>query len=144
MASIRKEISTKASLEDVWAALRDVGALHTRLVPRFVVDTRLEFDTRVVTFGNGMVVREKIVTIDEKERRVVWSAMGEPFTHHNASAQALANARGGTTVIWIADLLPDEATTSIASMMEQGAKIMKQTLDRLAGQKEKIAQTRIA
>jgi len=28
MASIRKEISTKASLEDVWAALRDVGALQ--------------------------------------------------------------------------------------------------------------------
>jgi len=28
MASIRKEISTKARLEDVWAALRDVGALQ--------------------------------------------------------------------------------------------------------------------
>ena len=143
MASIRKEISTKASLEDVWAALRDVGALHTRLVPGFVVDTRLRFDARVVTFGNGMVVREKIVTIDERERRVVWSAMGEPFAHHNASAQAFANAGGGTTVIWIADLLPDEATKSIAPMMEQGAKIMKKTLDRLADQKQEIADTRV-
>ena len=137
MASIRKEISTKARLADVWAALRDVGALHTRLVPGFVTDTRLEFGARIVTFGNGMVVRERIVTIDEDEHRVVWSAIGKPLTHHNASAQALANARGGTTVVWIADLLPDEAATTVASMMEQGAAIMKQTLDRLAGEKQK-------
>lgn len=33
MASIWKEISTSASPDDVWAALRDIGALHTRLVP---------------------------------------------------------------------------------------------------------------
>lgn len=136
MASIRKEISTKASLDDVWAALRDVGALHTRLVPGFVADTRLESGARIVTFGNGMVVRERIVTVDEDERRVVWSAASELLAHHNASAQALANASGGTTVIWIADLLPDEAATAIAPMMEQGMAIMKQTLDRAAEEKK--------
>ena len=110
----------------MWDALRDVGALHTRLVPGFVTDTRLEFGARIVTFGNGMVVREQIVTVDEDKHRVVWSAIGM-LRHHNASAQALANVRGGTTVVWIADLLPDEATATIASMMEQGATIMKQT-----------------
>jgi carbon monoxide dehydrogenase subunit G len=137
MASIRKEISTKASPEDVWTALRDVGALHTRLVPGFVVDTHLESDARIVTFGNGMVVRERIVTIDENERRVVWSATGGPLTHHNGSAHAVSDGRGGTTVLWIADLLPDEAAAAIAPMMEQGAAVMKQTLDRLADQKHK-------
>ena len=132
MASIRKEISSKARPDDTWAALRDIGALHTRLVPGFVVDTRLEPGARIVTFGNGMVVREQIVTIDETERRVVWSATGGPLTHHNASAQVFANAEGGTTVVWIADLLPDEAAGGVAAMMEQGMAIMKQTLDRLA------------
>lgn len=119
-------------MEDVWDALRDIGALHTRLVPGFVIDTRLEDDARVVTFGNGMIVRERIVTIDEESRRVVWSATGGSLTHHNASAQAFANAKGGTTVVWIADLLPDEAAEPMAAMMEQGLTVMKQTLDRLA------------
>ena len=76
MASIRKEISTTADADDVWDALRDVGALHTRLVPGFVTDTKLEPGARIVTFGNGMVARELIVTVDESERRVVWSGVG--------------------------------------------------------------------
>jgi Polyketide cyclase / dehydrase and lipid transport len=132
MASIRKEISTKASPDDVWDALRDVGALHTRLVPGFVTDTRLEPGARVVTFGNGMVVRELIVSIDETERRLVWSARRGSLMHHNGSAQALAEADGLTKVVWIADLLPDEAAGAIGAMMEQGMAVMKQTLDRLA------------
>ena len=136
MASIRKEISTKARPDDVWAALRDVGALHTRLVPGFVTDTRLEPGARIVTFGNGMVVRELIVTIDEGERRVVWSAVGGSLTHHNGSAQAVPAANGETTVVWIADLLPDDAAGTVSAMMEQGMAAMKNTLDRAAARRQ--------
>ena len=132
MASIRKEISTKARPEDAWDALRDIGALHTRLVPGFVTNTRLEPGARIVTFGNGMVARELIVTIDDGERRLVWSAVGGLLTHHNGSAQVLVDANGLTKVVWIADLLPDEAASAISAMMEQGVAVMKQTLDRLA------------
>jgi len=132
MASIRKEILTSASPEQVWAALRDVGALHTRLVPGFVVDTRLEPGERIVTFGNGMVVREPIVDVDDEARRLVWSAIGGPLTHYNASAQVFATADGQTRVVWIADLLPNEAAGLVGEMMEQGMSVMKVTLDRLA------------
>jgi hypothetical protein len=68
MASIHKEISTTARIEDVSDALRDIAALHTRLVPRFVLDTKLEPGVRILTFANGMVVRELIVSVDAKER----------------------------------------------------------------------------
>jgi hypothetical protein len=74
MASIRREILVEARPEHVWAAVRDVGALHRRLVPGFVVDTRLETGARVVTFGNGMVIRELIVDLDDGARRLAWSA----------------------------------------------------------------------
>src|SRR4029079_1892730 len=87
MASIRKEIVTSAQPDAAWDAIRDVGALHTRLVPGFVIDTRLEPGSRVVTFGNGMVVREPIVDIDDRERRLVWGAIGGPLTHYNGAVQ---------------------------------------------------------
>lgn len=133
MASIRKEISTSAPAAEVWDALRDLGALHTRLVPGFVTETRLEPGARVVTFVNGMVVREMIVSVDENQRRVVWSATGGSLTHHNGSAQVTINASGETTVVWVADLLPDEAARAIEVMMDQGISVMKRTLDRLGG-----------
>ena len=87
MASIRKEILVNAPSQAVWDALKDVGALHTRLVPGFVTDTRLEPGARVVTFGNGQVVRELIVDLNEKDRRLVWAVVDKPFQHYNASAQ---------------------------------------------------------
>jgi hypothetical protein len=132
MASIRKELLTKSSADEVWAALRDIGALHTRLVPGFVVDTKLEPGGRIVTFGNGMVIREPIIDIDDSAMRLVWSAIGGPLTHYNASAQVFANKDGQTKLVWIADLLPNEAADSIGQMMEQGMTVMKATLDRLA------------
>ena len=132
MATIRREILTAARPDDVWEALRDVGALHTRLVPGFVTDTRLEPGARVVTFYNAMVVREAIITVDDDERRIAWSASGGSLTHHNASAQVFSDSRGAARVVWIADILPNEAEGAIAAMIDRGMAAMKQTLDRLA------------
>jgi carbon monoxide dehydrogenase subunit G len=130
MASIRKEISIDARPEDVWAAVRDVGALHTRLVPGFVVDTRLEEGARVVTFGNGTVARELIVDVDDGARRLVWSVVGGRFTHHNASAQVFSDGEGRSRFVWTADLLPHDLARDIDALMEQGSAVIKKTLER--------------
>jgi carbon monoxide dehydrogenase subunit G len=129
MASIRKEIETRAPPEDVWDAIRDIGALHTRLVPGFVVDTRLEPDARIVTFGNGMKVREPIVDVNDEARRLVWSAEGAGLTHYNASVQVFAGPGNGSRIVWIADLLPHDMKGPIEAMIEQGMAVMKKTLD---------------
>ena len=70
MASIHKEILIDASPDHVWDALRDFGALHTRLVPGFVTDTKLDGDGRIVTFSNGTVAREILVDCDDTKRRL--------------------------------------------------------------------------
>ncbi|MBV9939485.1 MAG: SRPBCC family protein [Acidobacteriaceae bacterium] len=132
MGSIRKQIITKASTHETWSALCDVGALHTRLVPGFVVDTKLEADARIVTFGNGLVIRESIVAISDDMRRVVWSATTEQLKHYNGSAEVVTSGDGQTRVVWTADFLPDEAAPWIDSMMEQAITVMRKTLDRLA------------
>ena len=129
MASIRKEIPLEVSAEHAWDAVRDVGALHHRLVPGFVVDTRVEADARVVTFGNGMVVRELIVDLDDGSRRLAWSARGGRLSHHNASVQVFSEGNGRCRLVWIADLLPNELAGDIGMMIEQAASIMKPTLE---------------
>ena len=131
MASIRKEIVIEASPKRVWDAVRDVGAVHERLAPGFVVDTRLEAGARVVTFANGLIARELIVDVDDEARRLAWAVVGSPrLTHHNASMQVFDDGDRGSRVVWIADLLPDEIAGTIAAMIEEGLGTMKKTLER--------------
>jgi carbon monoxide dehydrogenase subunit G len=129
MATIRKQLVTTARPEAVWDAIRDIGALHTRLVPGFVVDTRLEPGARIVTFANGTVIKEPIVTIDDEERRLVWTAEGGSVKHYNASVQVFSEGTG-SRVVWLADFLPHEAAQVVGPMMEQGMAAMKTALDR--------------
>jgi hypothetical protein len=129
MASIREEISIAAPPSEVWAALRDWGALHERLVPGFVLDTRLDGADRIVTFFNGSVLREVLIDLDDDARRLVWSIVDGPYTHHNASAQVLPDGERSSLFVWIADLLPDELATTTAGLMAQGTRVVKQTLE---------------
>ena len=129
MATIQKDIAIDRDSSTVWDAVRDVGAIHRRLVPGFVVDCRLEGDSRIITFANGMVVREVIVTVDDEACRHAWSARGEPFTHHNASLQIFTDGAAKCRVVWIADLLPNEVSDKVEEMMSEGLSVMKRTLE---------------
>jgi hypothetical protein len=131
MASIRKEIPLNVGADRVWDVLRDVGAVHRRLAPEFVVDTRLEGDSRVVTFANGMVARELIVDVDDNARRVAYAVVDGQPTHHNASMQVFADGEDRSRLVWITDLLPNELAPTIGGMVEQGTAVMKRTLERL-------------
>lgn len=130
MASVRREILIEAPPEDVWAAVADFGAPHQRLVPGFVVETRLDGDDRIVTFFNGAVAREALVDSDDEQRRLVWSVTqsGLGLTHHNASAQVFDEPGGATRFVWITDVLPHEAATPIGQMMDRGIEVLRQTL----------------
>jgi carbon monoxide dehydrogenase subunit G len=129
MATIRREIEIARSKEFVWDAIRDVGAIHKRLVVGFVVDCKLEGDWRTVTFANGMVVRELIVDVDDETCRHSWAARAETLTHYNASVQVFPEGADRCRVVWIADLMPNEAAPPIAAMIQQGLEAMKKTLE---------------
>jgi carbon monoxide dehydrogenase subunit G len=130
MATIHREIHIAARPETVWNALRDVGNIHRRVCPGFVTDCRMEGDAaRIVTFGNGMQVKELIVSLDDAARRVAWSAVGGRLSHHNASLQVFADGQG-TRAVWIADLLPNELAGAIAGMIDEGLSAMKRTLEK--------------
>ena len=110
MATIRKEIRSPRSAPEVWALLRDFAAVHN-LAKGFVTATELEpSGARMVTFANGMQVREWLVSADEGERRLVYAITDSPnFTHYSAAAQVVEVPNGLThrlTVLLVCQPLP--------------------------------------
>src|SRR6202022_886016 len=91
MASIHKDIPIDANPADVWAAVRDFGYPHRRLVPGFVLDARLDGEARIVAFANGNVARELLVDCDETRRRLVYAVVSERVKQNSASGQVLAD-----------------------------------------------------
>jgi polyketide cyclase/dehydrase/lipid transport protein len=129
MASIRKELIVDAPADHVWAALRDIGQVHTRLAREFVIDTRLDGDSRLVTFANGEVVRERIVDIDDRARRLAYAVVDWRTTHHNASFQVTPDGDGRSRLTWITDMLPDSLADLVGGFVDQGCVAIKRTLE---------------
>ena len=132
MASIQKDIIIDANPRDVWDALRDFGALHTRLVPGFVTDTRIDGDARIVTFENGTVAREILVDCDDNKRRLVYAIVSERIKQHSASAQVFDEGDGRTRFVWTADVLPNEVAPYMDAQMDLGLQAMQKALERSA------------
>ena len=130
MASISKRIPVGTDADTVWAALRDVGNAHHVFGP-VLTDCRLVDDhTRVVTFANGMVVHERIVDVDDDARRLAYTVLDGPFTHHHATFAVDAEPDGTSVLSWVSDLLPDEAAPMVEDLMEQGALAAQHALGR--------------
>lgn len=132
MASIHIERLIDAPADQVWDAIRDVGAVHTRLVPGAIVDTVLEGDARIVTLASGTVLREVLVDLDDVRRRFVYSIRSEKLTHHNGSNQIFDDGEGRCRFVWIVDVLPDAVADTIREMMNGSADIVKATMEQAA------------
>ena len=90
---------------------------------------KIEGNTRVVTFGNGMIAREEIVSVDPTQHRVAWAVVGQQFRHYNGAAWVESDPKGGSRFFWSADLLPDEFAPQVEEMMTAGIEVVKQTLE---------------
>jgi len=130
MATLRKQIDVTAPPAAAWAAVREFGALHQRLVPGFVKDCVLEQEgaVRLLTFGNGMQVRERLVTRDDATRRLVYTTEGGKASHYNAVVEVFEGVGGGSRLVWTIDLLPDTIAPLIDGMMGMGAQAMQGAL----------------
>jgi hypothetical protein len=128
MATIRKEFTSPRSADEVWAKLRDFSAVH-ELAKGFVVATEMEpAGSRVVTFANGMKIREWPVSSDDGARRLVYAITDSPnYQHYSASAQVFEEG-GGSRFVWVVDFLPDAAAPAQNAAMEAGAKAMAAAL----------------
>ena len=131
MASISKEITIGCNADDVWEVIGDFATGPSRMAPGYVVDTRIEADTRVVTFIDGTVAREQFVALDHENRRIVYAVVGDSLqpAHDNASMQVLADGEGHCRLIWIHDVLPDDLAPTLDAAMTHGGAIIKQIFE---------------
>jgi hypothetical protein len=129
MASIYKQLAVEVSTETAWAALRRVGDAH-RLFAPVLVDGQLDGDTRTVRFANGMVVRERVLDIDDVRHRVAYTVLDGPgMTYHHASMQVVDAGPGRCDFVWITDFLPLDIGGNLAPLIEQGSAALKRNLE---------------
>ena len=128
MATLSKQIALDTGAANAWSAIRDFGHVHTRVAPGFL--TRLEMDKgdRVLTFFNGLEARERLVTVDDEQCRLVYSVVEGRPTHYNAAVQVFPEG-GGSRLVWTIDLLPDELAPAISGMMDHALPCMKTALE---------------
>jgi carbon monoxide dehydrogenase subunit G len=127
MATLRKEIPVAGSAASVWQALRDFGQVHTRVAPGFLTDLRMDNGDRIVTFFNGLVARERLVTVDDEDCRLVYAVVEGRPSHYNAAVQVFPEG-DGSRVIWTIDLLPNDLAPAIGGMMDEAVKVMRKRL----------------
>ncbi|GAB2631306.1 hypothetical protein GCM10027168_73360 [Streptomyces capparidis] len=131
MASVRKDVWIKASAKDVWEVIGDFEAGPSRMAPGFVVDTRVEGDARVVTFTDGTVARERLVSRDDDARRIVYAVVGDTLhpQHDNASMQVIADGTDRCRLVWTHDVLPDDLAAPMEAAMDHGLALIVRTLE---------------
>jgi hypothetical protein len=82
-----------------------------------------------VTFASGAVLREEILGCDEENRRLAWSIVDGPYTHHNGAAEVLIEDEGRARFVWTSDLRPHALAEATATAMEHGLAAIKRTLE---------------
>ncbi|EKS33321.1 SRPBCC family protein [Afipia clevelandensis] len=128
MASIHKEMVLATSADAVWDAVRDFGAVHTRLAPGFVTDAKMDDDARIVTFASGVTAREVLVDCDDARRRLVYAITNERIRHYNAVVQIAGDGDKPTRFLWTIDVMPHDIAPYISAQMDLGIDAMKKKL----------------
>jgi carbon monoxide dehydrogenase subunit G len=129
MATITKSVDVTLNPAQVWDAVRDWGHVHQRLCPDVLTDCQVEEGARVVTFAGGLVAKERIVTVDDEARRLVWAVVGsQMLSHHNGAMQVLDDG-AGSRIVWTADILPHDTAERVAGFMDLGCAAMKAKLE---------------
>jgi hypothetical protein len=127
MATVRKEIAVGGAAAGVWQAVRDFGAVHIRVAPGFLTELKLDNGDRIVTFFNGLVARERLVTIDDQACRLVYAVVEGRPQHYNAAVEVRPDG-SGSRIVWTIDILPDELAPAVEAMMGEATKAMAKTL----------------
>jgi hypothetical protein len=127
MATLKREIPVTGGAASVWQKLRAFDQVHTKVAPGFLTNLTMDKGDRILTFFNGLVARERLVTLDDDNCRLVYAVVEGQASHYNAAVQVFPEG-DGSRVVWTIDLLPEELAPAIAGMMDEAVKVMRKAL----------------
>jgi hypothetical protein len=128
VATYRFETLINLPVAEAWRALRQFGAAD-RLFAPVITRCALEGDIRTVTFGNGAIVQERLITCDESARRLVYCVTGGSFEFHSALLQLEPVTDRRCRVVWLTDFLPETRGEVVGPLVEQGGRSLKRSLE---------------
>jgi carbon monoxide dehydrogenase subunit G len=128
MGTARKRVVLDAEVETVWDAVRDFAHVE-RLVPGFVTTLAASPAQRVVQFRDGNTAIERLVSVDDGARRLVYSVIGGRTIHNNSVVEVASLEGGQTSLTWTVDALPDEIVPYLDANMEQALDAMRSALE---------------
>lgn len=127
MSTIRKTIDVKATTDQVWSKISDVGNIGNLI--GFLQDSQIEGDDRICTTSDGGIIKEKIISVDENLKRVVYSITESPLNmEFHVAIMELEEIEGGVRLNWTVDVIPAEATEHMEPMIEAAISDMEISL----------------
>ncbi len=81
---------------------------------------------------DGHLVRELIVAVDDRERRLAYAVIegSRPaLRHHHASLQVYPEGTHGSRLVWITDALPSSLAGLVRARTARGIEEMRQALE---------------
>lgn len=135
MAFIQIEFEVDADGAHVWQVIGDWADGPVRMAPGFVTSSEADGDVRIVTFADGFVARERLVSRDDGAHRIAYSLIGDGVRpeHDNAVMQVVADGPNHCRFVWSRDVLPSEAASQLRTAMETAAPIIKEALEAATG-----------
>ena len=131
MASICTEFVIEADAARVWKTVGNWENGPADMARGHVVSSRAEGPVRVVTFADGRVARERLVTLDDETRRIVYSVIGDTVRpdHDNAVMHIVEDGQRRCRFVWSRDVLPDELAQPLLAAMHEAGPVIKRTLE---------------
>jgi carbon monoxide dehydrogenase subunit G len=129
MSTVYKEFIVEAPPQFVWDAVKDVGAAHTRLYQGYVTDAVFADGERTLTFANGVVSKEHVISILEDKRRLASVSGAGTVRHYHATWQVFPTGEHHSRVLWVVDVLSDALFDTVKEMVDLGSSAMKRTLE---------------
>ena len=95
-----------------------------------LVDSSIDGDVRTVRFANGLVLRERILDVDDTRRRVAYTALDAPgVAYHHASMQVIDAGPVRSEFVWTTDVHPPEVIEQMSPLIRQGTQALRKNLE---------------